>query len=166
MTITIIAVAEAHAARFRDSLDEVARERRYLAMVEAPPIEQVESFVRDNIADDVPQFLALDGQRVVGWADIVPSRTYAIAHCGNLGMGVVASYRGQGIGRRLLEACIAKAWSRGITRIQLEARADNLHAIRLYEHLGFSHEVVKRRGMRMDGEYFDTVQMSLLRHES
>ena len=166
MEVTVHPISEAHAASFRESLDLVARERRYLAMVEAPPLEQVESFVRSNIASDIAQFVALDDQRVVGWADIVPARTYAIAHCGTVGMGVLPGYRGRGIGRRLLEACIAKAWSQRITRIQLEARADNPHAIRLYEHLGFTHEVVRHRGMRIDGEYFDTVQMSLLRHDA
>ena len=115
MKVTILPIDEAHAASFRKSLDSVASERRYLAMVEAPPLEQVESFVRGNVANDVAQFVALDGQRVVGWADIVPARTYAIAHCGSVGMGVLSGYRGRGIGRRLLESCIAKAWSQGIT---------------------------------------------------
>jgi RimJ/RimL family protein N-acetyltransferase len=165
MNAIIAPIAQTHAASFRESLDIVARERRYLAMVEAPPLEQVKSFVCSNIASDVAQFVALDGQRVVGWADIQPARTYATAHCGTLGMGVLPGYRGQGIGRRLLEACVAKAWSQDITRIQLEARADNARAIRLYERLGFAHEAVKRRGMRIDGAYFDTVQMSLLWHE-
>jgi RimJ/RimL family protein N-acetyltransferase len=166
VNITVLPIAEAHAASFRESLDTVARERRYLAMVEAPPLEHVESFVRGNVASDVAQFVALDDHRVVGWADIVPAPTYAIAHRGSVGMGVLPGYRGRGIGRRLLEACIAKAWSKGITRIELEARADNSHAIRLYEHLGFTQEGVKHRGMRIDGEYYDTVQMSLLRHEA
>jgi ribosomal protein S18 acetylase RimI-like enzyme len=165
MKIVVLPISEANAASFRESLDAVARERRYLAMVEAPPVDQVESFVRDNVARDIPQFVALDDQRVVGWVDIVPAQAYAITHCGSLGMGVLPGYRGQGIGRQLLETCIAKAWSNGITRIELEARADNSHAIRLYEHLGFTHEAVKHCGMRMDGEYFDTVQMSLLRRE-
>jgi GNAT superfamily N-acetyltransferase len=166
MTVIILPIAKVHAASFRESLDTVARERRYLAMVEAPPLEQVESFVHSNVDSDVAQFVAVDGLRVVGWADILPGHAYAVAHCGGLGMGVLASHRHQGVGRRLLEACINKAWSRGITRIQLEARADNSHAIRLYEHLGFIHEAVKHRGMRIAGEYFETVQMSLLRHEA
>ena len=77
-------------------------------------------------------------------------------------MGLLPSHRGLGIGRRLLQACIDKAPSKGITRIELEARADNLRAIQLYERLGFAHEVLKRNAMRFDGVYFDAVQMSLL----
>lgn len=45
---------------------------------------------------------------------------------------------------------------------QLEARADNLAAIRLYEKLGFVREALKCNAMRFDGVYFDSVQMSLL----
>lgn len=77
-------------------------------------------------------------------------------------MGVLAEYRRQGIGESLLRACIEKAQSKGLTRIELETRADNLPSIRLYEKIGFVREAVKRKAMRFDDEYFDTIQMSLL----
>ena len=76
-------------------------------------------------------------------------------------MGVSAAYRGQGIGRQLLSACLAKARSNGITRVELEVRADNERAIKLYESMGFAHEALKRNGMRFDGVYHDSIQMSL-----
>jgi RimJ/RimL family protein N-acetyltransferase len=47
-------------------------------------------------------------------------------------------------------------------RRELEARADNERAIRLYERVGFAHEATKRNAMRFDGVYYDAVQMSLL----
>ena len=81
-------------------------------------------------------------------------------------MGVHPNYRGQGLGSRLLSACIQKAWAKGLTRIVLQARADNLHAIALYEKFGFKHEALKSQAMRFDGEYFDAVQMRLLRDEA
>jgi ribosomal protein S18 acetylase RimI-like enzyme len=77
-------------------------------------------------------------------------------------MGILAEYRRRGLGEALLRACLSKARVKGITRIELEARADNVPAIRLYEKLGFAHEAVKRSAMRFDGVYFDSVQMSLL----
>jgi ribosomal protein S18 acetylase RimI-like enzyme len=162
-TPTIVPISSAHARSFRDALDTVARERRFLVMLEAPPLELVAAFVRDNVANGVPHFVALVDAQVMGWADIVPSRLPAWAHCGTLGMGVVPEYRSQGVGRRLLEACIAAAWARKLTRIQLEVRADNEHAIRLYERQGFIREGIKRRAMLFDGEYFDAWQMALLR---
>jgi putative acetyltransferase len=162
MPIVISAIAVANAAGYHRCLDTVARERRYLAQIEAVPLEKLEAIVRENVANDAVQFVALDGIRVVGWADIFPAWAHAVSHCGSLGMGVHPDYRRQGLGEALLRACITKANAKGITRIELEARADNLPAIRLYEKLGFVHEAVKRNAMRFDGVYFDCVQTSLL----
>lgn len=161
--LPIVAVQTQYAASYRECLDSVAREQRFLAQVEALPLERIQGFVNDSVASDAIQFFAIDGQRVVGWADIFPSWAHAVSHCGSLGMGVLASYRGQGLGNRLLQACIEKAWLKGITRIELEARADNAAAIALYEKLGFKHEAVKRNAMRFGGQYYNAVQMSLLR---
>lgn len=163
--LPIVAVQRTYASSYRACLDVVARERRYLAQTEAPPLERIESFVDASVADDAIQFFALDRERVVGWADIFPSWAHATAHCGSLGMGVHPHYRGRGLGRRLLAACIEKAWTKGLTRIELEARADNRPAIRLYEQAGFEHEALKVKAMRFDGVYFDAVQMRLLRDD-
>jgi putative acetyltransferase len=161
MSITIAPISLAHAAGFHACLDAVAREKRYLAQIEAPPLERIEAFVRDSVAADAVQFVALDGDLVVGWADIFPAWAHAVAHTGTLGMGLLAAWRGQGLGRPLLQACIDKARAQGITRITLQARADNAAAIRLYERLGFVHEARLRHAMRFDGVYFDALQMSL-----
>ena len=166
MEIAIVPIAESHATSFRECLDTVAREKRYLAQIEALPLQRIQDFVRDSVANNSVQFVALAGQRVVGWADIFPAWPHAIAHRGSLGMGVLPDYRRQGIGRRLLAACIAKAWTTGITRIELESRADNTAALRLYEQLGFAHEAMKRRAMRFDGVYYDAAEMCLIKDET
>lgn len=165
MNIRIVPIAESHIPGFRACLDAVAREKRYLAQFEAPPLERMETFVRENIAADQSQFVALDGETVVGWADIILARAHAMTHCGYLGMGVAAGYRGKGIGRRLLEAAIAKARANGATRIVLEVRIDNTNAIRLYEKLGFITEARKRNALRFDDGYYDALQMVLLAEE-
>jgi ribosomal protein S18 acetylase RimI-like enzyme len=162
MPIHIAPIAPEHAAGFHACLDAVAKEKRYLAATQALPLERVEGFVRDSVANDAVQFVALDGATIIGWADIFPAWADAVQHCGTLGMGVAAAYRGQGIGERLLRACLAKAPSKGITRITLEVRSDNQRAIKLYERIGFQHEALERNAMRFDGVYYDALQMSLL----
>jgi ribosomal protein S18 acetylase RimI-like enzyme len=77
-------------------------------------------------------------------------------------MGLMPNYRGRGIGRQLLSACLTKARFNGITRVELEVRADNERAIKLYERMGFGREALKRHGMRFDGVYHDSIQMSLI----
>jgi ribosomal protein S18 acetylase RimI-like enzyme len=160
--VRIVPVAADHAASYRECLDVVAREKRYLAQIEALPLDRIEGFVRESVANDAVQFMAVKEGQVVGWADIVPAWAAAVSHCGSLGMGVLPTYRGQGVGRRLLEACIAKAWLKGLTRIELEVRSDNARAIALYKSVGFEPEALKHRAMRFDGVYFDALQMRLL----
>ncbi len=53
--------------------------------------------------------------------------------------------RGNGYGRILLEATIARARARGCARIQLDANRENVAAVKLYESIGFaaSHNPAK-----------------------
>jgi putative acetyltransferase len=150
------------ATGFHQCLDSVARERRYLAQVEAPPIERVREFVAQSVEQDAAQYLALVEDRIVGWCDVFPHWAYALRHVGVLGMGVQASHRGQGLGRALILRTLQHALDKGIYRVTLEARQDNVRAIRLYESVGFRHECRVACAMRFDGVFYSAVQMALL----
>lgn len=159
MPIEVERITELYVEGFRACLDSVAREKRYLAQTEAPPLERIEAFVRDSVKNNAAQYVAIDGPKVVGWCDVFPAWAEAVKHCGSLGMGVLAGYRGRGIGKQLLVATLAHARQNGVTRVELEVRADNASAIKLYERLGFVHEGRKRNGMRFDNTYFDSLTM-------
>ena len=58
---------------------------------------------------------------------------------------VAASYRGQGIGRQMLQYMLKEAKTFGIGDCTLEVRVSNTSAIRLYESLGFQGEGVRPR---------------------
>ena len=94
MPVDIVPIEESHIEGFHRTLDFVARERRYLAFLEAPPVESVRAFVLDNIAKDYPQLVALSAAEVVGWCDILPKDRPTYAHGGVLGMGLLPSFRG------------------------------------------------------------------------
>ena len=98
----------------------------------------------------------------MGWCDAIPARLVTLQHCGSLGLGVLAAYRGRGVGRRLMAATLAHARGQGLTRVELEVRADNAPAIRLYEGMAFVHEGRKRNGNRLDGVYCDSLTMGLV----
>jgi ribosomal protein S18 acetylase RimI-like enzyme len=55
------------------------------------------------------------------------------------GVGVVPNHRGEGLGRRLMEALADEARARGVKRLWLEVLVQNEPAIRLYEKLGYEH---------------------------
>ncbi len=109
MSIDILPIAEGHIEGFHAALDVVARERAYLAFLEAPPIEETRKFVARNIAKGYPQLVALDGDRVVGWCDVLPIERPVSRHCGVLGLGLLPAYRGRGLGERLMRAALQAA---------------------------------------------------------
>ena len=149
-----------HIAAFREVLDGVAREGRYLAFLEAPPLARVRRFVLNGLGNGTAQFVALDDVQVVGWCDITPKTHEALRHSGVLGMGVVATHRGQGIGTRLLAATIDTAVGRGLRRIELTVRSDNAPAIELYRRFGFEFEGSCREYMHVGDQYYDALLMA------
>jgi ribosomal protein S18 acetylase RimI-like enzyme len=162
MTPSIRQIRTEDADSFRACLDSVARERKYLAQVEALPIERVREFVAQSVESDTAQYVALADGKVVGWCDVFPHWAYALKHVGTLGMGVHADYRGHGIGHALLLRTLEHALRNGIYRVTLEAREDNHRAIRLYERVGFKHEARVPCALCFDGVFYAGIQMALL----
>lgn len=161
--IRIVETTDAHLDGFHRCVGIVARERRYIGLVDAPPLEASRAFFQSVIAGGGAHFVAVDGaDDVVGWCDIVRFQLDGFRHCGRLGMGLLAHIRGHGVGRRLAQATIDAATSRGIERIELEVFATNVRAIRLYERLGFVHEGMRRQARKLDGVYDDNVLMALI----
>jgi ribosomal protein S18 acetylase RimI-like enzyme len=162
MTFHVVPIAEEHIEGFRAVLDSVSRERRYLAFLEAPSLEESRKFVRRNIREGYPQCVALVEERVVGWCDILPIDRPTRAHGGVLGVGVLAEFRGRGIGTALLRATLEKARAAGLTRIELSVRERNKRVVALYERFGFVLEGLQRNAVRVDGEYENLICMGLL----
>ncbi len=158
----VVPTAEEHISGFHAVLDSVARERRYLAMLQAFPLENTAEFVRSCIRAGSPHFIALVDGRAVGWCDIQPVPRETQAHGGVLGMGILEGHRGRGIGRALMSKTLEAARKSGLDRVELTVREDNLRAKALYEKFGFTVEGVKRKAARVDGRYYDLFLMSLL----
>ncbi|WHO75132.1 GNAT family N-acetyltransferase [Rhizobium sp. BT03] len=155
-------IAAAHIDSFHHALDTVAREKKYLSMLEATPLPETRAFVMGMIAKGNPQFVAISQDEVVGWCDISRHSFPSHAHRGKLGMGILPAYRGQGLGRKLIETTLRAAREAGFVRVELDVYDDNLRAIARYEKLGFVREGMIRRAARIDGRFIDAIGMALL----
>ncbi|WP_112605391.1 GNAT family N-acetyltransferase [Rhizobium sp. WW22] len=162
--IRIEPISAEHIEGFHRALDTVAREREYLSLLEAFPLEETRIFVLGMIKKGNPQFVALDDGKVVGWCDISRHGFPSHAHAGKLGIGIIPTYRGRGLGRRLLEATLRAARDAGIERVELSVHADNSRAVALYEKVGFIREGLARNSVRIDGRYKDAIHMAFF-HE-
>ena len=160
-SISIVPTSVGHAVSLCEAVGEVARERRWLVAVEGFSESETRLFVQLNQAAGVPQFVALCGLTVVGWCDIV--RLYphpGYEHNGRLGIGVVAAWRGRGLGRGLLEQALSAASGAGFRRVELDVYASNTAALSLYKSCGFTVEGVKRAMRLLDGRVDDVVLMA------
>ena len=161
-SIEIVPIGRQHIAGFHVALDSVAKERRYLAMLEAPSFVRTRRFVLNSLKDGAVHVVAVADDAVVGWCDLRPKTTPTLRHTAVLGMGIVAAYRGRGIGGRLLAATLELALARGIRRSELIVRADNAAAIALYRRFGFVDEGTCRNYMRVDDVDHDALLMARL----
>lgn len=94
-SVEIVPISQDHIESFHRSLDFVARERRYLAFLEAPPLESTRAFVLNNIEHGYPQLVAVSAGQVVGWCDVVPNPRSIYAHVGILGIALLPEFRGR-----------------------------------------------------------------------
>ncbi|MEA2887128.1 MAG: hypothetical protein QOD11_1488 [Bradyrhizobium sp.] len=162
-TIEIVPITQGHTDGFHRALDIVARERRYLAFLEAPPIGEMRTFVLDNIKRGQLQFVAVSGNsEVVGWCDVTPLSRPTQAHRGVFGVGLLPQFRGQGIGTKLIQTGLAAARAFGLHRVELTVREHNTGAIELYKKEGFEIEGVQRDAVLIDGAYENVVCMAVV----
>jgi ribosomal protein S18 acetylase RimI-like enzyme len=162
MTIDIVPIREDLIDGFHAALDQVCRERIYLAFLEAPPIEETRAFLRGNMAKGTPHLVATNGDRVVGWCDVNPVQRPGMRHGGVLGIGLLPEYRGRGLGEMLMLKTLEAALTFGLARVELSVRHDNARAVGLYRKVGFQIEGRKRHAIRVDGVYHDLILMGLL----
>lgn len=163
MTIEVRPIRAEDIESFHAAVDVVARERKFIARLQAPPIEQVRAFIQRNIEKGFPQYIAVDDRLVVGWCNIPPMAREVAAHVGDLFMGLLPAWRGQGVGGRLLREALAAADAFGYLRIELGVFADNAPAAALYRKVGFVEEGTKRRAVLIDGVFHDEIIMARLR---
>lgn len=95
------------------------------------------------------ELLAVVDGLVVGSAGIGSIGTKdKVKHRAAFGISVDQAYWGLGIGRALTEACIECAKAAGYLQLELEAVAENQHALKLYESVGFTEYGRNPKGFR------------------
>ena len=140
--------------------NSIASERKFFSMFVGANVERAIAWLSNDIAKGNHLYAAVDGSEVVGWCEICRIDSPAHRHCGELNMGLVATYRGQGLGRALINACLDDATGARISRVSLSVFGDNDRARALYESYGFVHEGVMRNHVLIDGKYKDLLLMA------
>lgn len=156
-------VTEDDIPSYHTAFDSVAQAGLYMALLQAPPMAVFAEKIRRDIESGKPHLVAVDGNKVVGWCEIQPGDAATCRdHVGTLSMGLLEDYRGQGLGKELIEETIMHAMAKGMTRIQLFVRVSNTAAVAMYEKQGFAIEGTQKYAVKYNGVYDDLYLMALL----
>lgn len=171
ISATVRPLKESDAASYRACLDQIARERLFIAFTEAPSEREALFYIKAMMQRDLPFVVAVDPRdTVVGWCNIhvAPDNPHrpGFNHVGVLGMGLIETYRGKGLGTQMMQACFDWSGRVGLERIELQVYASNTGAIGLYRKFGFVTEGVKIRARKLDNHYDDIMIMARLRPPS
>jgi RimJ/RimL family protein N-acetyltransferase len=160
--LTIRSAEPADAALLAAAEAEVARTPGLL--VSRPHELDPEAFARTiaALADTGRYVVAEEDGVAVGHALLAPMALAAIAHVFRLTIVVHAGHQSRGTGTALMRHLLSwAAGRRDVGKIELQVRATNERAIRLYRAMGFVPEGLLRRRLRLeDGTYLDDLLMA------
>jgi len=150
------------ARSFLEGYREVVEEGR---RIQTEVVDRTVGFYRKRFRrswDEVEaHLLALEGDRVVGSLSIRRHVEHpALGHVATLGMHVVRSHRGRGIGSALLAEAFTWARAFGIERIELTVYPHNDAAVALYRRFGFVEEGRLVRHAKKSYGYEDELLMA------
>lgn len=122
--------------------------------------EEMAILTRFQTSPDDYMAIALDDGHIIAVASFHGRPLKRLRHRVNLGISIVQSYHNQGLGTALMTHLLDQAKLMGKHTVELEVRADNVHAIELYKKVGFVIEGVKKQGFFVDGDYIDEFMMA------
>ncbi len=119
------------------------------------------AWVRALEKGDMATLLALDEARVVGCAAIFRDPHSWSPHIGELRVVTSAALRGHGLGRAMIQACLAIMLQGGIEKVVAQMTIDQEGAIAVFESLGFRSEGLLHNHVQdRDGRRHDIVILS------
>ncbi|MGI0148571.1 MAG: GNAT family N-acetyltransferase [Thermoplasmata archaeon] len=143
------------------NVNRIGQEEVYIMIEEVPDLRQERRWL--SAFDGVRNVLIVaiaDGE-VIGAADCHAGTFPKDGHMGGIGIAIQSGWREGGLGRRMMERVLEWMRSRGFKKAELAVFATNHRARHLYDSLGFVEEGIRRKHVRIRGEYVDEILMGL-----
>ncbi len=151
--VTVAPMTGAHAAQVLDIYQAGLDTGNASFEVTAPPWPEWDAA---HLPDH--RFVALDGDRVLGWAALsTVSDRCVYAGVAELSVYVAAEARGRGVGSDLLAAVVASSEAAGIWTLQTGIFPENAASVALHRKAGFRVVGTRERVGRHHGRWRDVL---------
>jgi RimJ/RimL family protein N-acetyltransferase len=159
-SITITRSKEEQAELYNKVVNSVVREQKYLAVTEDFSLETTKNFLKVMCENNLPQYVLIENNIIIGWCDIIPKIMTGYKHVGSFGMGLAQEFRGKGYGKILAEKTLhhAKEITK-LEKVELVVFESNINACKLYKKLGFFEEGKKIKTRKINGQYDNEILM-------
>jgi RimJ/RimL family protein N-acetyltransferase len=109
---------------------------------------------------EVIDTIAEIGGKIIANGEVTRGKYKDTRHHGHMGLTMANEYRGQGIGRRIIETLVRESRRAGLWTLDVEFLAENQTARRAYEKAGFKQAGIIPHKVFRSGKYFDGLIMS------
>ncbi|MFD2044268.1 GNAT family N-acetyltransferase [Ornithinibacillus salinisoli] len=109
--------------------------------------------------DNATIFVVEEGEQLVGYLFAIGGNTKRTKHSAYLVIGILAAYRGKGIGTALFNELDHWARENTLHRLELTVVTKNNAGVSLYQNAGFEIEGMKKDSLFIDGMFVDEYYM-------
>jgi RimJ/RimL family protein N-acetyltransferase len=109
---------------------------------------------------EVINTIAEIGGKIIANGEVTRGKYKDTRQHGHMGLTIISEYRGQGIGRRIIETLIRESRRAGLKTLEVEFLSENETARRAYANAGFDQAGIIPRKVFRGGKYFDGLIMS------
>lgn len=139
------------------AINAVCAERVYLLTDRYVPTPQWEAALHEVEAARHLLLVPVWDDQVIGWCRVFGGTLPKTWHVAEVGIGLLAPYREQGIGTATMKRAIAWATDRGFRKIVADTFASNARARALFRSTGFVETGVRRAQFQIEGRYVDQI---------
>ncbi|MFJ5761058.1 GNAT family N-acetyltransferase [Neobacillus sp. NPDC093182] len=113
-------------------------------------------------SDNSTIFIAEEDEQLIGYLIAMGGNATRNKHSVYIVIGILAQWRGLGIGTILFEQLEKWAKEHNVHRLELTVVTQNQAGLQLYKKMGFEIEGTKRQSLYIDGKFVDEFYMSKL----
>lgn len=145
--------------------NEVYSEGQFLT-TEPPPEEAIASTIKRVVDNKIPNVVLSNMDCLLGSAEVFPGNFFEVSSTefdpvGVLGIQVLKTIRGRGLGKQLMSAILEDSMRYGYHVIELGVLKSNNRAIGLYERFGFKVVSEYETAVLLDGNPHQGLKMIL-----